>query len=362
MFFLLSYLGRTYIWKSIKQNKILTCLLGGLLVVNFIISLSPNVTVYGYIKLFEMGAFFFLLRYFFQRVTLTQLLIPFLLGTTLQCFLSFAQFSTQSSQGGLWYFLGERTFTGLTPGIANASLFGQLILRPYGTLPHPNVLGAYLLVSTILLLKQMFEKKVFLQKQIVLVGLYGIHFVALLLTLSRTSIIAGVIGGVILISSHIHKIKKAVYILILAVLISVVILLPILTPRFLNIFSDQAYTQRVLYVQESYQLLLAHPFLGVGWNAYLPAVSEHSHVAQVQPVHSVILLVLTQVGIVGILILLYPLYKGIKYLIHKQSQFAYVIVGVVLFLGFFDHYFLTIQQGQLILIFLLAIVGSDEIV
>src|SRR5258708_5260679 len=75
-----------------------------------------------------------------------------MIGIIGESILAIAQFFNQGSLNGVLYFLGERTFTATTSGIANASVSGELILRPYGTFPHPNVLAGYLLISLTLLL------------------------------------------------------------------------------------------------------------------------------------------------------------------------------------------------------------------
>ncbi|MBI2598865.1 hypothetical protein HYW40_01455, partial [Candidatus Curtissbacteria bacterium] len=52
-----------------------------------------------------------------------------------------SQFFLQKSLG--LSFLGERSFDTTTPSIAHADLFGNQLLRPYGTFPHPNVAAAF---------------------------------------------------------------------------------------------------------------------------------------------------------------------------------------------------------------------------
>ena len=51
------------------------------------------------------------------------------------------EFIKQASLNGLFWWLGERTFTSSTPGIAKAVIDGRLLMRPYATFPHPNVLA-----------------------------------------------------------------------------------------------------------------------------------------------------------------------------------------------------------------------------
>ncbi len=83
-----------------------------------------------------------------------------------------------------------------------------------------------------------------------------------------------------------------------------------------------------------------------------------------QPVHNIYLLILSQIGIFGLIIFLIFIIKSIKNLLKKitdtkkETKDFYVAVltllGSLLFVGMFDHFFLTIQQGQLMLVLILG--------
>jgi len=75
--------------------------------------------------------------------------------------IAWIQFINQSSIGGLLWFLGERTFDVTTPGIATAIMNNKLILRPYATFPHPNVLAGFI---TVLLPLVFFNTSVIVRK------------------------------------------------------------------------------------------------------------------------------------------------------------------------------------------------------
>ena len=110
----------------------------------------------------------------------------------------------QHSLGGIFWFLGERTFTVDTPGIARfplclPSFFGCIeFLRSYATFPHPNVLAGYLAVGVPLLLNKQIAK--YTNKQInklntvrkiaIVLGL-----LALVLTFSRSAVLVMILFG-----------------------------------------------------------------------------------------------------------------------------------------------------------------------
>lgn len=348
---------RVRIIAFLQTNKHTMYALGAFFGCNFLLSYSPLNTLYGVYKLLEMTSFFFLLTYFYSRIgtRISLLYIPFLLGVMLQGLLAVQQFVSQGSVGGIWYFLGERTFSGSTPGIANASLFNHLVLRPYGTLPHPNLLAAYELVSCAILITLLRVRRQSATERSIVFLLLLFTYGVLLLTLSRICIVLSVVGVAFLMS--IQKTKKTTYgfSIVLGMSMMGVFFLSYLLPRFAVIFSDQAYADRIMYMSESIRLFLSHPFIGVGWHAYLPSLVTLPKVNQVQPVHSIFMLCLVEVGVIGAGVVLRYLYR---YWVRYKSSFTFTTLLICLMIvgvGMFDHYLLTLQQGQFLLVVLLSL-------
>jgi len=69
-------------------------------------------------------------------------------------------------------------------------------------------------------------------------------------------------------------------------------------------------------------------------------------------VNDIYLLILSEVGLFGIIVFLGLLYFSFKS-VSKNSPFFLSLV-LILILGIFDHYFLTLQQGQLLLTVILG--------
>ncbi len=101
--------------------------------------------LYKWIKLFE---FLFLVFWIKKNVRVKEVLFPLSLGVLGESLLAWLEFFNQRSLG--FWILGERTFNTATPGIALANWQGRLMLRPYATFPHPNVLAGYTLIILIL--------------------------------------------------------------------------------------------------------------------------------------------------------------------------------------------------------------------
>ena len=120
------------------------------LIINILFSLNASVAFYKWIKLTE----FVLVATYIVRTKPDKytMLIVLAASALWSSTLAILQFSLAGSIGGPLWYLGERTFTIDTPGIARVpvcpvfSAGCQLVLRPYSTFPHPNALGGYLAV------------------------------------------------------------------------------------------------------------------------------------------------------------------------------------------------------------------------
>lgn len=244
-----------------------------------------------------------------------QIFLPLMLGVLFESALAILQFLKGGTIG--FWILGERTFTIATPGIAKFNFQGLEFLRPYGTFPHPNVLAGYMLVMMLLLR----SKKI------------AVAAITIFLTMSRATIFLG----------FIFLFKKNIKIFI----ILLIILSPILFTRFSALLNYDNLTllRREELTVTAGNLFLKNPVFGVGLNNFIS--SQQDLVVGpsrfLQPVHNIFLLALSETGLVGFLgfvILLFPVFKL------DASRYT---LYAILFLGFFDHYFLTLPQGYRLL-------------
>jgi len=146
-------------WKN--KTKILNLgLVLVFLVLNIIFSSRPLVSFYRFLRL---GEFFFLV-FFLKRFQFSLWPQALLLGNLASSFLAWGQVFKGGSLGGIFWWLGERSFNLATPGIALAQIGNHLLLRPYATFSHPNSLAGFLLISLLLLwgARESFKKRVFL--------------------------------------------------------------------------------------------------------------------------------------------------------------------------------------------------------
>lgn len=348
------------------QTKFLIFVFFISIILGIINSKNPQVGWYGTIKLIE---YFFLAIYTSINIKILKKEIIFMLflsGIIFESFLAIIQYMGAGSINGVLYFLGERTFNSQTPNIANASINGQLILRPYGTFSHPNVLAGYLIIVMLFLL--LFFQKIKFGKLLLSIGIiFGT--VALLLTFSRSAIFLWIIYLLIMFGFSIFKkYKKGVFksvgfIALLTVLVIFIFQNSLLAQRFSETrLADESVVQRNELISQSSNMFINNPVLGIGINNFFDNITYpiKSKVLFIQPVHNIFLLTLAQTGMIGFLFLIYLFYKSFINLLScsKNKKYLLMIIFAIIFLGMFDHYFLTLQQGQILLSIALATLFS----
>ena len=76
-----------------------------------------------------------------------------------------------------------------------------------------------------------------------------------------------------------------------------------------------------------------------------------------QPVHNIYLLIASETGLIGLILFLVFIFQLFRKII-GQEYFLLLIVFSFLFIGLFDHFFWTLQQGQLMFWLTLGIMGA----
>ncbi len=238
---------------------------------------------------------------------------------------------------------------------------------------------------------------------LLLIALISIQFLAFILTFSRTAWLAGLFSLFCFIFLYYKNVshetipifalfkRKFTSLIIIILIISCfsIILSPQISTRFELNKNDQAISDRFLFNSFSFEMIKKSPFLGVGmgnfvlnYDNFFPFNKEKIPPLnlllikgekqgssleswQYQPVHNFYLLIAAEIGIIGLILFIFFIFKILKmaYLkgrnqivsretiftqhINLCTGFISVIFLGFLFIGFFDHYFWTIQQGQL---------------
>lgn len=261
--------------------------------------------------------------------------------------------------------LGEPVLSSQGIHLARFNFLGESILRAYGTLPHPNVLGGFLVTSILFtfLLKPLFRHEWTVLFTIQLLGLFA--------TFSRSAAVGLTLGLLLLGMWYFHSLreKKGSPLLLFLTGLFVVELFSLVFLRGLHFFSDTALSSRIQGATLAWDLFLHYPF-GVGFSHFtlmMDYLTEAPLMSwEYQPVHNVFLLALVEMGIFGFIAAALVVFfcfsrlykKRHAFLSHRKQLRRQVFFAVLLALtliGFFDHYLLSLEQGRLLVLLLFAL-------
>lgn len=342
---LLVLLNLNFIRSFLKSKKLLFGL--ALLLFPVFFSILRLESIYKYAKILELVFVYAIFKKNF--ISKQNILRAFFLGVVFEFVLVVFQFISKHSLGGIFYFFGERYLSLSSPNVAKATLAGVEMLRPYGTFSHPNSLaGFYLLLFFFVATSNKFAsswiKKMFL-------------FTCSILILFSFSKLA--IGIFVLLNIVFYFVKKQEK-LCLPCLISRIITLCILGLIFFFAKTDPtSLDKRLELMSNAFKIIWSHPWLGVGLGNYL--IAQNSFPTKFiyflnQPVHNVLLLFISEVGIIITLILMIINHRKIIYFLKK---YPYILLVFVL-TGSFDHYWLTLQQNFLLMGVIFAYLSKQD--
>lgn len=281
-----------------------------------------------------------------------------------QSFLGFYQVLTGHSLG--LRYLGEQTISTVMPGVAKVSLADDgRLLRAYGTMPHPNILGGFLvlaLFAALYLAKAPSKRSIFpiLAALLIFLGIFA--------TFSRTAIVSAVILVICVAQLSWSWQFRRLFALSTTTIFTFLCLIMLFIPqirvatwnRVIPPTSDAFVSDRVLLIQNSLNVLKDSPFLGTGLGNYLPKLLERFPNGfglekwQYDYPHNVFITLLLERGIIGTLIFCYFSLTLFKTGTLKSSQIAtiFIILSPILF---FDHYLWTNQIGRVIFVLFIAL-------
>jgi len=309
--------------------------------------------------------------------------------------------------------------------VAKIDVGGEKLIRAYGTMPHSNVLGGFLLIGLIfslllvvlvLLKKENLFMSIFQNNSIssnnnkekpvdraktrqkktlrvLAMVSFAIYF-GLILSFSRSAYLAILLSLVLFIISlsffkkdYLKKLLEMIRYFIRqhkTLLVVLALLMIIFTGPFVpHILSktdisgqigDYSVQGRIWYAEISVKMLQANPDFGVGPGMYTLNMSEYVSSEtniewwQYQPVHNVMLLISAELGITCLL--LFVAFIGwlisLAYITFKQKDFlGKLLLSVSLMSLFslviimqFDHYLWTLQQGSLLLWFIIGMTAT----
>jgi len=291
-----------------------------------------------------------------------------LLSAGIQGLLATQQFLTQTIDSNKWL------------GIANhsAGVLGDIVietadgrwLRAYGAFNHPNILAGFLalgLVSGLLLWLN--DQKSRLKLLAILVSCLIIT-AGLFFTFSRSACLSLTITLPFFVYYGFKKLphqeRKRFVTLIFGIILTLTALTYIFSPlvatrsKFSNRLEAISAVDRLSQIKITKNIIIGHPLLGVGLNNYtatLANLNPSASAYDLQPVHNSYLLILTELGLVGLCLVIILFYSTIR--LNKKDLFI-APLGIILIISFFDHYFWTQYIGLILFGLGLTIFLKDD--
>ena len=116
-------------------------------------------------------------------------------------------------------------------------------------------------------------------------------------------------------------------------------------------FSQRFITHRLELIKASLVMIKENLLIGIGLNNFIPNLVKVSNTFvnswELQPVHNIFLLTLSETGITGLLI-----FSSLFFNLSIMSNFPLL---AILITGMSDHYWLTLQQNMLLFTYVLVI-------
>ncbi|MFA6228396.1 MAG: O-antigen ligase family protein [Patescibacteria group bacterium] len=285
----------------------------------------------------------------------------------------------------VWQFLTQNslanTLLGLSPH--SAAILGDTVietdvgrwLRAYGPFSHPNILGGYLALtlSAVLILWQEIAWSSFPSlkresQRIFLLVVICLISASLFFSFSRSAWLAALIILMICLGYWLKnkKLWPQYLAIILAPLLIFATLSFIFNPLVLaradlaGRLENNSLAERETQVSQALGLIKNQPLLGAGLNNYTYALHRQSPLSpaySLQPVHNLYLLILAELGVIGLIISLVLFYLIIK---NSKKSFALLPLTALLIISLFDHYFFTQYIGLMIFWLALTLALVDD--
>ncbi len=360
------------IWRSdlvkLKFDGIVFLVLGFLIVTFFSLLIHYNfLSFYYFFKIFFGILLFFYIYFYFEKDWGSFLLRIFIFSAVLQSLIAIGQFFFQSDFG--LKILGEPQLAPDVAGVAKINIDSGKFIRAYGTLVHPNVLGAFLIASIAALLYKMFFLKKNKIDYLFLTFIIG----ALFFSFSRAAYLAFFIFNFLFLFYIIKFYRvwlKKNYFYIPVILVVIFLLILFFEPFFIDRFhleKDDSLRWRSFYSRIAVNMIKNNFLFGVGPGNFVKELNNYTdkplkNFWEFQPVHNVFLLITAENGLLALVFFLvfffYCIFHLLKSAIKNKdltAAFLFCLLMSFFILMLFDHYFWSIWQGFLLLCITLGI-------
>jgi len=331
-----------------------TLIILGFVGVNILMAVNPEVVVYKWLRIGQL-----LITFWYFKKNKTEIknklikVIP--CWIVFESLLAVAQMAKNGSLNGIFYWFGERSFNFNTIGIAQMSVLGRGLIRSYGTFSHPNSLAGFLLVS--LLLWYGFKEKI---KPIWWWTVSWFGFLGIMVSGSRT---IWLLTLILILCFLLKNIKNKANLIGLVILFLGMIGFGFYlinkeyqVSDFLGGWDINGIEKRVQLNLAGLKMFKETPLVGVGLGNFLvrlPEFQKNNGVFWLQPVHNILILILSEIGLFGLFLGWWFLKENFKW--RKINWIFKIILGVIIISGMVDHYWLTLPQNVWLLVLVLGI-------
>ena len=355
--------------KILKNKKIfwpLVCLIGFLFWsgISFLWSADRGIAIYSWLKLVEVVAFVFLL---INISNWRKNFIALSLAGGLQSVLGLWQFASQKVMASKWLGIAGHAVYPLGDAVTESPV-GRF-LRAYGSLAHPNIFGGFVAIA-------FFASVFWFQKskkswQLIPVFFILLNFVGLFVSFSRSAWLGWLAAFILWFVVNIRvkekriEVGKITWITLLLSLILILNFWPILNTRISGSgrLEKKSVDQRIEYLSQSRQVIKNNWLLGVGnsnYTYYLYRQDSSHQVYDYQPVHNLFLLIWSELGVIGLALILILLAFTCWQIWLTKKWEAGILAFVLLPISLVDHYLWTLYVGLIILALVLALAWKKE--
>jgi O-antigen ligase len=331
-------------------------------------SLDSNLALYGWFRLVEALAIMAVIVV--GPIQITRLVAALAASAALQSILGTWQFFTQYIPANKW--LGLALHTPTLGGSIVLQSETERWLRAYGLFPHPNLLGGFLALGLLVSIwlgahaKTMWSRRAWLLTSVSIVP--GLFF-----SFSRSAWVGVMLGIGLLVWWLLRRGdagQRRQGLILVALTIGCATILSLVYGHLL--WTRLASTQplevnsidlRLTFTQQAWQIIRETVPWGTGIGNY--TVGVHRLISGTwpswyyQPVHNIALLILAELGIIGLLLCVWLgwqlLRRGLAKSDNDERYLFVMLFAVLLVVGLFDHYWWTLYSG--IIMFWLVVAG-----
>jgi O-antigen ligase len=309
--------------------------------------------LYNTLRIFSALALTWLVINFGERKNLTQSLI---VAAAICSLWGWTQFASQTATANKWLGLAEHSAS--TPGVAVFITENARLLRSYGPLDHPNVLGGLLAIALMLLISYKLFKPQVINWSLAILLSIGLFFSG-----SRSAWLATGLGLIAVLISKILKKERSGYgVIVATVFTGIILIIPfwsLISPRLSAVgrLENISINERREQLNQVIKIIKTQP-LGVSSGQYTTYLSRQDNNRQTpsayQPVHNVFLLVFAESGFFAFVSLI--LFLGFLLLDKRRQQFSLAIVVAMTIIMMIDHWLFSLPFGILFFFLILGLI------